>query len=104
MAKKKTEIDDLYEIITGALPDQQKEQQEEVKEEAKQAAPDSSEIRFAFGVSQVANERKYQIVKIAYDLNTGYASIVGVVDEADDKRVAIVRAENKLREYIILGR
>lgn len=104
MAKKKqTELDDLYEIITGALPEQQKEQ-EELKEEPKQAAPDSSEIRFAFGVSQVNDERKYQIVKIAYDLNTGYASIVGVVDEADDKRVAIVRAENKLREYIILGR
>jgi hypothetical protein len=55
-------------------------------------------------VYKVKGKKKSKLVKLAIDLAANSATIVSVVDGADDIRVAIAKAETKNRELLLLGR
>jgi len=108
MAKKKTETDDLFDIISGSLSETEEvsvaPEATAEKVEEKKVAP-KAELSYAFGITKDPNFKKYSIVTIEYDIDTGYSSIIDIEkDVCDDVRFAIVKAENKQRQLLIIGR
>lgn len=106
MAKKKTETDDLFDIISGSLSETEEVAPEATIEQVEEkVVTPKAELCYAFGITKDPNYKKYSIVTIEYDLDTGYSSIIEVEKDAcDDVRVAIVKAENKQRQLLIMGR
>lgn len=103
MAKKKTETDDLFDIISGSLSETEEVAPEATVEKVEEKP--KAELSYAFGITKDPNFKKYSIVTIEYDLDTGYSSIIEVEKDAcDDVRFAIVKAENKQRQLLIIGR
>ena len=101
MSKKKQQTDELYDMLLGVLPEQNREITKQEKKELEQKA---SELQYSFVVYKVKGKKKSKLVKLAIDLAANSATIVSVVDGADDIRVAIAKAETKNRELLLLGR
>ena len=103
MSKKK-KTDDIYDLIAGALP----ENDEEViqsNDENKEEPAKYNELHYCYAVvPRKDGEKYYDIYELAFDPSTGFSRINGVVDGSQMLPLAIVKAEQKLRALLVLGR
>jgi hypothetical protein len=94
MSKKKQQTEDIYDLIAGALPEN------EVKEEpvkSKEEDVKYNNLSYVYAAVKDVEGRinSSKIVEIAFDLATGYCKIERVVEENKTLPVAL----NKCEEY-----
>ena len=102
MSKKKETTDELYDMLLGVLPEQNRELSKKEKEKLEEKAVD---LTYSYVVYKVpGKKRKTKIIKLAIDIAANTATIVSVADGPDDIHVAIAKAETKNRGLLLLGR
>jgi len=103
MSKKKQQIEDIYDLIAGALPEDEVKE-EPVKPKEEEVKYDKLNYVYAVVKDGSGNANSAKIVEISFDLATGYCKIERVVEENKALPVAIGKSEEYNRMMIALNR